>query len=167
VNKVKPEPENQGNGTTIGRNKKLFLEKYPEYGSVWVTLKALGVKSRRTFYHWCESDPRFKEVYETELLPNRRDELSSQMYQIATGRIMATDVQVRALFGFLKATDHADTGTDRLYFTERYRHELTGKDGHSMEVEIDAKGKLVSMLNRLAARTGEADGDTELQSEGS
>jgi hypothetical protein len=158
---------NRNSNNGVGRNKRLFLEKYPDYGSIGATLRAIGIKSRRTFYNWRDSDPHFKEVYETELLPNRRDELISEMYRIARGEMKATDVQVRALFGFLKATDHADTGPDRLVFTERYQHEMMGKDGGPMEVEVDVKGKLISLLDRLAARTGEATSDTEPEPEGS
>ena len=157
---------NHSGNNSVGRNKRLFLEKYPEHGSVGATLRAIGIKSRRTFYNWCEADPHFKQVYETELLPNRRDELVSKMYQIARGQLKAADVQVRALFGFLKATDHADTGPDRLVFAERYQHELTGKGGGPMEVEVDVKGKLISLLDRLAARERQAASDTEPQPEG-
>jgi hypothetical protein len=68
----------------ICRNKRLFLEKYPEYGSVGATLKSIGVKRRATFYDWCDADPKFKAFYETELLPNRRDAVASIVYRMAT-----------------------------------------------------------------------------------
>jgi hypothetical protein len=155
---------NRNSNNGVGRNKRLFLEKYPDYGSIGATLRAIGIKSRRTFYNWRDSDPHFKEVYETELLPNRRDELVSEMYRIARGSLKATAVQVTALFGFLKATDHADTGPDRLCFTERYRHELMGKDGGPMEVKFDYQSKLLDALSRYAARAGENQGNQETQS---
>jgi len=166
VTKAKTKPNN-GNGYINGmcRSKRLFLEKYPEYGSIGATLKAIGIKQRRTFYFWCEADPHFEEIYRTELLPNRRDELVSRMYRIATGQIKATGGQLTALFGFLKATDHIarDDAFDRLVFSEKTQVELMGKDGGPMEVEVDIKSKLASIFNRLAARAGEAKGDSEPQ----
>lgn len=134
VTKAKTKPNN-GNGYINGmcRSKRLFLEKYPEYGSIGATLKAIGIKQRRTFYFWCEADPHFEEIYRTELLPNRRDELVSRMYRIATGQVKATAGQLTALFGFLKATDHV--ADDDLVFTERYQHELMGKGGGPIALE--------------------------------
>jgi hypothetical protein len=138
--------------------KKLFLEKYPEYGAVWPTLKFIGVKSRKTFYNWCESDSKFKAKYQEELLPNRRDELVSIVYRMATahmsvaicpvcdgagkfeknnchgcrGRgwveVRADGTQLTAAFGFLKATDHV--ADDGLIFVEKRQLEMLGKDGN-------------------------------------
>lgn len=153
-------------------NKKRFIEAYPDCGSVGATLKAIGVKARQTFYNWCGDDPKFRAYYEGELLPNRRDELVSLLYKTATGRLGTTvstttnyktlkettkeepivlpPTQLTALFGFLKATDHADKGFDRLIFIDR--QQVTGADGGPIEVEHDAKGKLLSLLNRFSSR---------------
>jgi hypothetical protein len=35
------------------------------------------------------------------------------------------------------------------------RHEITGKDGNDIEINLDAKGKLISLISRLATRSGE------------
>lgn len=183
---TKKNGKNNKNGNDLCRNKKLFLEKYPEYGSVGETLKAIGVKSRTTFYNWCKKDHKFEKVYLTELLPNRRDECVSLMYRYATGRlgketktytnrkgetwseevpVSLPDTQVRALFGMLKATDHSDTGEDRLIFIEK--HQLVGANGGPIEVEHDVKPKLLGMLNRLITGAGKAETDTESEREGS
>lgn len=138
---------------TINRNKKAFLEKYPEFGAVGPTLHAIGIKSRKTFYNWCENDPAFKTVYEDELLPNRRDEVISLVYQAATGRLGThirtwtekrtgreyseevpnelAATQLTAAFGFLKATDHIEKPDDagRTVWCEKNQVEISGKDG--------------------------------------
>jgi len=167
-----------GNGNSISHNKRQFLEKYPEYGTVGATMRAIGVKCRRTFYKWRASDPRFKEIYETELLPNRRDELASMMYRMGTGRlgfhlktttykngtIVEEEVpneipptQLTAMFGFLKATDHNEDpdAKDRLVFCEKNQVEISGAGGGPVKVEHDAKGKLLAELNKLAERSKE------------
>lgn len=139
-------------------NKKLFIEKYPEWGSVGATLKAIGVKSRTTFYNWCDADPHFKEIYEIELVPNRRDEVSSLVYRAATGRLGTTEEQVfskyggtinknvpvslsqtqmTAAFAFLKATDHVEKTEDpgRLVFCEKNQVELSTQPGKPLDIK--------------------------------
>ncbi len=71
---------------SASRGKQAFIKLYPDYGSVGSTLKAIGVKSRNTFYNWLKDD-RFRGIYENELLPNRRDEVVSLVYRVATGRL--------------------------------------------------------------------------------
>jgi len=44
---------------------------------------------------------------------------------------------------------------------------IGGEDGGAIKVDIDAKGKLISILDRLASRAGEARGDTKPEPEGS
>ena len=44
---------------------------------------------------------------------------------------------------------------------------VTGELGKPIQVEIDGKGKLISLLNRLAARQGPAEGDKQPEPEGS
>jgi hypothetical protein len=163
------------------QNKKEFIRRYPEYGSVGATLKAIGVKSRKTFYNWCDSDPKFKAVYEEELLPNRRDDCVSLLYQAAMGKLGThirtwtekrtgnayeeevenelAETQRSAIFGFLKATDHNDDpkSPDRLIFAEK--HQITGEGGGPIKVEINAKDKLLSILNSIAARGAETAGN--------
>jgi hypothetical protein len=120
---------------SAARNKQAFIKKYPDYGSVWPTLKSLGIKSRTTFYGWLK-DEKFAEIYENELKPNRRDEMVSTVYQTGLGKnrvalcpvcegsgkykgekchgckgcgwiyIPSDGTQLTAAFGFLKATDH-------------------------------------------------------------
>jgi len=146
------------------RNKKLFLEKYPECRTVRNTLDAIGIKTRSTFYHWCEQDPKFKKIYLTELLPNKRDKFVKMLEDIALGEVKANNTQLTAIFGMLKASDHIDTGPDRLIFVER--HQLTGADGGPIEVEHDAKGKLARLLDSFAARAGKTEGTGKSESKG-
>lgn len=46
-------------------------------------------------------------------------------------------------------------------WADRRNIQLAGKDGGPIEVEIDAKGKLVGILNRLAARTRTAESEKQ------
>lgn len=174
----------------VSENKKLFIKNYLEYGTVWATLRAIGVKSRQTFYNWCESDPEFKRFYEHELVLNRRDELASLVYRVATGRLGThiktvtykngtttkeevpneiPQTQLTAAFGFLKATDHTDhpkepQAPDKLIFTEKYQ--LTGEGGGPLKVESDAKERILSAISGFAARTRESEINTEPQQTG-
>jgi len=54
---------------------------------------------------------------------------------------------------------------DGSYAPTELRH--TGESGGPIQVEVDVKSKLISILNRLAARAREAEGDKESESEGS
>lgn len=129
---------NKQTEASASENKKQFIRLYPEYGSVGSTLKAIGIKSRNTFYSWLNNDERFKNIYEKELLPNRRDEMVSTVYQTGLGKnrvalcpicdgsgkykdgkchgckgcgwiyIPSDGTQLTAAFGFLKATDHIE-----------------------------------------------------------
>ena len=44
---------------------------------------------------------------------------------------------------------------------------IGGEDGGAIKVDIDAKGKLLGLFNRLAARAGETEGSREPESTGS
>jgi len=142
---------------SLAHSKQKFLKLYPEYGAVGPTMKAIGLKCRRTFYNWLENDPKFKELYLTELMPNRRDELVSLVYRVASGKlgtytktterangdIITEEVpygipqtQLTAAFGFLKATDHNDTGEDRMIFVEKHQLEVSGKDGKPIILKV-------------------------------
>ena len=46
------------------------------------------------------------------------------------------------------------------------KQEITGAEGEPIQVAIDAKGKLIGILNRFSSRAGEAEGDTKPESEG-
>jgi hypothetical protein len=141
---------------TASKSKQAFIKLYPEYGSVGATLKAIGIKSRWTFYCWLK-DEKFKALYENELLPNRRDEVVSWVYRVATNRLgthiktvtykngtvteeevsnEAPPTQLTSAYGFLKATDHIEEpdAKDRLVFCEKNQIELTGKDGRPLPI---------------------------------
>ncbi len=147
------------NPETTCANKKAFIKAYPEYGSIGEALKAVGVKSRKTFYNWMSSDPAFKATYETQLLPNRRDQVQSVVYRMATAHqsvalcpvckgtgkysdknchgcrgkgwveVHADGAQLTAAFGMLKASDRAADEHDKLTFVDKNQLEVTGKDG--------------------------------------
>jgi len=117
--------------------KSQFKKFYPEYGTIGATLKAIGIKARNTFRYWCEVDPEFKRVYQEELLPNRRDEVASVIYQAATGRIKLNKDQLTAAFGFAKATDHAGDPYDNLVFTEKHQMELANKDDKPLILRVE------------------------------
>jgi len=44
------------------------------------------------------------------------------------------------------------------------RHEVGGEGGGAIKVEVDGKGKLISAINRLASRAGEAESDKQPES---
>jgi len=52
-------------------------------------------------------------------------------------------------------------------WADRRNIRIAGEGGGPVEVEIDAKGKLISLLNRIAARAGEAEGSREPNPTGS
>jgi len=56
---------------------------------------------------------------------------------------------------------------DRLEGKVLQTAEIAGVRGQPLQVEIDAKGKLISAINRLAARMGEAGSDREADPKGS
>jgi hypothetical protein len=164
---------------SASKGKQAFIKLYPEHGTVGMTLKAMGIKSRNTFYNWL-NDPRFKEIYESELLPNRRDECIGLLYRTATGRLgthiktitykNGTETteevpnelpatQLTALFGMLKATDHIETSDakDRLVFCEKNQVELTGKDGRPLmgtTPEDYTDDELTAIINARASSNG-------------
>lgn len=169
---------------SLSRNKKLFIKLYPEYGSIGPTLKAIGIKARKTFYNWCDNDPKFKGYYLTELLPNRRDELVSLLYKTALGRlgtntettmdykrgrettkevpIVLPQTQLTAIFGMLKATDHIDTGADRLIFVEKHQLELSGKDGQPIKYDITVRDTRTKELTERLIKGGSVVSDLSL-----
>lgn len=118
-------------------NKKLFIKNYPEYGTIGSTLKAIGIKSRTTFYNWL-NDKKFNDIYENELKPNRRDDVVSVVYRVASGKMKIDSTQLTAAFGFLKATDHIseDITKDRLVFCEKNQVEFMGRDGKPIEPSV-------------------------------
>ena len=101
-----------GNGgafKSVDERKAKFKELYPKYGSIGQTLREMGIKSRQSFYKWCNSDPGFKRIYEEELKPNRIDELVSAAFQIATaGRLRVgksgMDMVIDATVGIVLST---------------------------------------------------------------
>lgn len=80
---------NGGKGSKV--LKASFKREYPKYGTIGETLKAIGIKSRRSFYNWCEKDAAFKRYYNDELKPNRIDELVTTAIDIAkAGRLKSS-----------------------------------------------------------------------------
>lgn len=153
--------KNGTNSNNMSRNKKLFLEKYLEYGTVGATMKAIGLKRRETFYDWCRRDAHFKKLYETELLPNRRDEMAALMYRYASGKLgdqNLPDTRVRCMFGFLKATDHVDDPADlgRLVFCEKNQVEIAGAGGGAIkhDIEVTLNGDNLTQTLQFLADAG-------------
>jgi len=56
---------------------------------------------------------------------------------------------------------------DPVNWKDKRNIQLGGLDGGPVKVEVDAKGKLLGILNRLATRAGENKGDREPEPEGS
>ena len=135
---------NNKNGNTIkaAQHKAEFIRLYPQYGTIGLTLKAIGIKTRWTFYKWCKNDAAFKKYYQEELLPNERDENISLLREIARGKVKASPVQLTALFGFLKATNRIRDEYSPFDFVEKSQVEIgnTGAQPFVARVEIDISG---------------------------
>ena len=131
-----------GKKLTTEQCKSQFIKLYPQYGTIGVTLKALGVKSRMTFYNWCEADAKFKRYYQEELLPNERDGNISLLRDIAKGVVKANAVQLTALFGFLKATNRIRDEYTPHDFVEKSQVEIGNTENKPFiaRVEIDNSG---------------------------
>jgi len=131
-----------GKKLTTEQCKSQFIKLYPQYGTIGVTLKAIGIKSRRTFYNWCEADADFKRYYQEELLPNERDENISLLRDIAKGTVKANAVQLTALFGFLKATNRIRDEYTPHDFVEKSQVEIGNTENKPFiaRVEIDNSG---------------------------
>ena len=131
-----------GNTVKATQHKSQFIKLYPQYGTIGLTLKAIGIKTRWTFYKWCEKDAGFKRYYQEELLPNERDENISLLREIARGKVKASPVQLTALFGFLKATNRIRDEYSPFDFVEKSQVEIgnTGDKPFVARVEIDISG---------------------------
>ena len=142
---------------TTKQRKELFLKKYEYYGAVWPACRAAGIKSRKTPYNWCEADKEFAAAFE-EIQARVEDDLASRLILHARGRAKMDADQIRSSIFTLKALNPSK-------YAEKYQ--VGGNNGGPLEVDVDVKGKLISLLDRLAARAGEAESNTESQSEGS
>lgn len=135
----------------IKERKKLFLKKYELYGAVWPACKSIGIKRRATPYDWSKKDPLFAEEFE-EIKLRVEDILASRLIRCAMGNIKMDADRQRAAMFTLKALNPEK-------YAEKYQ--VGGKGGGPIEVEADVKGKLISLLDRLAAREGKTESDTE------
>ncbi len=142
---------------TTKEHKCLFLKKYEYFGAVWPACKAAGIKSRSTPYSWKKTDSIFAAAFD-EIQERVEDDLASEMILIAKGKKDRTGVQLEAMKFQLKALNPKK-------YCEKYQ--VGGENGKPIQVEIDAKGKLLSALNRFATRAGESTGDKQAQPEGS
>jgi len=124
---------------------------YGKFGSLGIAAKHAGIKSRKTIYNWIDSEPAFAELYQ-ELKANRTDEIKTKLYQAAMGELDLTGPQVTSAIFLLKAFDPKQ-------FAEK--HQFGGIPDQPIEVEVNAKGKLLGLLDRIAARTGKAGSGSE------
>lgn len=109
----------------IAEQKKLFRRYYPEYGTVGGTLKVMGYRDRRTFYNWLEQDSAFRDWYEKEGQPNRRDVIATQIFRAASGKKRISHTQFLSAIAFLKAVESGKKHTpDDLAFTEKTQIDL-------------------------------------------
>lgn len=142
---------------TNKQRKELFLKKYEYYGAVWPACRAAGIKSRKTPYNWCEADKEFASAFE-EIQARVEDDLASRLILATRGKVKMDADQIRASIFTLKALNPTK-------YAEKYQ--VGGKDGGPLEVDVDVKGKLISLLDSIATRSGTTESDTEPQPEGS
>lgn len=138
---------------TTKQRKELFLKKYEYYGTVWPACRAAGIKSRKTPYNWCDADQEFAAAFE-EIQSRVEDDLASRVILTAKGKARMDADQLRAAMFTLKALN-----------PHRYadKHQVTGDGGGPIKVEDDAKDRLLSKLNSLAAQGADTEGDPEPQ----
>jgi len=113
--------------------------------------KRAGV-SYSTVWQYAHNYPSVKQAVE-EAKEGMLDLAESKLFHAINNGNMT------AIIFFLKTK-----GKERGY-VERSEH--TGENGLPIQVEVNARDKLLSILNRLASRSGEAEGNKESEPEGS
>jgi hypothetical protein len=88
--------------TAQAQLKELFLEHYEKIGTIYQACLKIGVKSRQTPYHWCKSDPVFKERFE-EVQKILEDRLSQALIDTVDGKKAMLQPQVTAAIFLLKS----------------------------------------------------------------
>jgi len=142
--------------------KSRFLEKFVKYCIVGKAARAAGI-SRSQVYNWLEGDKAFArrfeyarkdvlEMLEAEAIRRASKGVNKPVFYLGEKCGAIREYSDTLLIFLLKAND-----------PEKYRerHEITGPRGGPIEHDFDAKGRLISLLARIAARTGEAAGDKE------
>ncbi len=120
---------------------------YQTKGLLTLTAEKTGI-GYRTVCRYAAEYPSVKEAVQ---------DAKESMLDIAEGKLYAavSKGEAWAICFYLKTQ-----GKQRGYIE---RQEYTGEGGGPIKHEHDAKGKLISLLDRIVARTGEGQGDTEPQ----
>jgi hypothetical protein len=139
-----------------------FIEAFPLYGTVGATLKAIGVKSRTTFYGWLKRNKRFARVYYEELQPNCTDLLESALYQAALGNKKLGPGQVTAAKYLL-------TVKDPERYAEKQLLEHTGSAEKPVRIfltEVAGRGNKSTAETEVAERGDKSTAETEVKKRG-
>ncbi len=133
---------NGNGGISSDQLKASFKREYPKYGTIGMTLKAIGIRSRQSFYNWCKKDAAFNRYYEEELKPNRIDELVSTALDIAN----AGRVKMKGQSGSAMVVDASKPQTDMIkfllgcfdpeHYSEKRLLELQGKGGGAIPFRV-------------------------------
>jgi phage terminase small subunit len=95
---------------------------------------------------------------------------SGAIQEIITETVVVADSPIKTQISKLKFHDPVRAIQELNKWDGAYapdRHEITGKDGGPIEASVDAKSKLISLLDRIASQGGEAEGDTKSEAPGS
>ena len=149
----------------VGRPPKInpeIIEKIVSYveasNYIEVACLACGI-SESTYYSWKEQGERNPDsVYGRFLESVKKAEANAEVEDIAYIREGRDNWQARAWIRERKAYQR---------WGRKDRHEVSGKDGKPIEVEVNAKQKLTSLLDRFAARETEKEGNQQTDPEGS
>lgn len=134
--------KNGNGGKSSDQLKAAFKIAYVKWGTVGMALKEIGIRSRRSFYNWCEADAAFKRYYDEELKPNRIDELVSTALDIAN----AGRVKMKGQSGTSMVVDATKPQTDMIkyllacfdpeHYSEKTITELQGKGGSDLAFRV-------------------------------
>ncbi len=139
-----------------------FLTYFLELCIIGEAAKQAGV-SRQTIYNWQKEDEQFKADFE-DARQSIIEKLEKEAFRRACTGVSKPVFQGGELVGHIQ--EYSDT---LLIFLlkgnapQKYREhmEITGKDGEPFAVAFEAKGKLLSLINRLVSSTGADEGDKQ------
>lgn len=120
-----------------------------------VACAACGI-TRQTGYNWLERGEKESQRIDSGEIPYESETLHLEFfYAVEKAQAMAEVEDIRYIRGGFPDWQAKAWIRERKNFErwgKKESHEVTGKDGKPIEVEVDVKSKLISAINRLATR---------------